>query len=101
MSADLQSAHDAALGQVEPSGAAATGRSVPRTLPTSISPDSRLAVEIRGLVESHALDEARDRFGELVAMHQRRALRIAYQYLRDSFDADEAVQDAFVKAFTH
>ena len=34
-------------------------------------------------------------------MHQRRALRIAYQYLRDAADADEAVQDAFVKVFSH
>src|SRR4029079_7359602 len=33
--------------------------------------------------------------------HQRRALRIAYQYLRDAAEADEAVQDAFVKVFTH
>jgi RNA polymerase sigma-70 factor (ECF subfamily) len=28
-------------------------------------------------------------------------LRVAYQYLRDSADADEAVQDAFVKVFAH
>lgn len=47
------------------------------------------------------MDEARDRFTGLVVAHQRRALRIAYQYLRDSADADEAVQDAFVKVFTH
>ncbi len=33
--------------------------------------------------------------------HQRRALRIAYQYLRETAEADEAVQDAFVKVFTH
>jgi RNA polymerase sigma-70 factor (ECF subfamily) len=65
------------------------------------SADTRLAVEIRTLVESGSLDEARERFGDLVSAHQRRALRIAYQYLRDSADADEAVQDAFVKAFTH
>ena len=32
---------------------------------------------------------------------QRRAVRIAYHYLRDAYDADEAVQDAFVKVFTH
>jgi RNA polymerase sigma-70 factor (ECF subfamily) len=47
------------------------------------------------------MDEARDRFGELVTMHQRRASRIAYQYLRDAAEADEAVQDAFVKVFAH
>ena len=37
----------------------------------------------------------------LVEAHQRRALRIAYQYLRDASEADEAVQDAFVKVFAH
>lgn len=47
------------------------------------------------------MDAARERFGELVALHQRRASRIAYQYLRDAADADEAVQDAFLKVFTH
>ena len=47
------------------------------------------------------MDEARERFGEVVARHQRRAARIAYQYLRDPAEADEAVQDAFVKVFTH
>ena len=36
-----------------------------------------------------------------MATHQRRALRIAYQYLRDAAEADEAVQDAFVKVFGH
>ena len=44
---------------------------------------------------------ARERFGDLVLFHQRRASRIAYQYLRDAFEADEAVQDAFVKVFGH
>ncbi len=34
-------------------------------------------------------------------LQQRRAVRIAYQYLRDTHDADEAVQDAFVKVFSH
>jgi RNA polymerase sigma-70 factor (ECF subfamily) len=66
-----------------------------------LSADSALAVEIRDLVERGEMDEARDRFGELVAMHQRRASRIAYQYLRDASDADEAVQDAFLKVFSH
>jgi len=47
------------------------------------------------------MDEARERFSGLVGMHQRRAVRIAFQYLRDSAEADEAVQDAFVKVFTH
>ena len=68
---------------------------------TPLSDDTRLAVDIRGRVERGAMDEARERFEELVALHQRRASRIAYQYLRDASEADEAVQDAFVKAFSH
>lgn len=65
------------------------------------SEDTRLAVEIRGLVEHGSMDEARERFAGLVSAHQRRALRIAYQYLRDAAEADEAVQDAFVRVFSH
>jgi len=72
-----------------------------RTVSVPLSQDSRLAIEIRSLVEHGKLEEARERFGGLVAVHQRRASRIAYQYLRDAADADEAVQDAFVKVFTH
>lgn len=45
--------------------------------------------------------EARDRYADLVSRHQRRAARIAFHYLRDAADTDEAVQDAFVKAYTH
>src|SRR5437868_15352776 len=74
---------------------------VRRGAPAPLSADSRIAVEIRGLVERGEMDEARDRFGELVTLHQRRASRIAYQYLRDASDADEAVQAAFLKAFSH
>ena len=46
------------------------------------------------------MDDAHERFGELVTLHQRRASRIAFQYLRDASDADEAVQDAFLKVFS-
>src|SRR5262245_12715352 len=66
-----------------------------------LSKDSQLAAEIKGLVAGGERDAARDRYGELVAHQQRRAVRIAYQYLRDAHDADEAVQDAFIKVFTH
>src|SRR5947207_89962 len=76
----------------------ATGRR-PGSAP--LSDDSRLAVEIRELVERGEMDQARQRFEGLVSAHQRRALRIAFQYLRDTADADEAVQDAFVKVFSH
>jgi RNA polymerase sigma-70 factor, ECF subfamily len=65
------------------------------------SADSALAAEIKALIQSGARDAARERFGELIALQQRRAIRIAYQYLRDAHDADEAVQDAFVKVFAH
>src|SRR6185436_19650152 len=72
-----------------------------RPVPGPASEDTRLAVEIRELVARGPMDEARDRFAGLVETHQRRATRIAYQYLRDAAEADEAVQDAFVKVFAH
>ncbi len=65
------------------------------------SADSLLASEVKALVAAGDAAAARERFGELVAMHQRRASRIAYHFLRDAADADEAVQDAFVKVFSH
>jgi RNA polymerase sigma-70 factor, ECF subfamily len=70
-------------------------------LATPASPDTRLAIEIRQLVERGDVDQARELFTGLVEAHQRRASRIAYQYLRDPSEADEAVQDAFVKVFAH
>jgi RNA polymerase sigma-70 factor (ECF subfamily) len=66
-----------------------------------LSKDSQLAAEVKRLAVSGDRDAARERYGDLVANQQRRAVRIAYQYLRDAHDADEAVQDAFVKVFTH
>jgi RNA polymerase sigma-70 factor (ECF subfamily) len=66
-----------------------------------LSRDSHLAAEIKGLVAGGERDAARERYGDLVARQQRRAVRIAYHYLRDAHDADEAVQDAFIKVFTH
>ena len=100
MSGELRTAHDVAHGP-EPHSGVGSGPSTRRGPAAPLSPDSRVAIEIRGLVENGLHDEARERFGELVAMHQRRASRIAYQYLRDVADADEAVQDAFVKVFMH
>src|SRR5438046_260417 len=89
--------------QAEPSDTPGTAHAgtIPRRAPAPLSDDTRLAVEIRGLVDRGSLEEARERFGGLVAAHQRRASRIAYQYLRDAAEADEAVQDAFVKVFSH
>jgi RNA polymerase sigma-70 factor, ECF subfamily len=86
--------------------ASAPAAAHPATVPgraavvTPVTEDSRIALEVRGLVERGEMDDARDRFTELVAIHQRRASRIAYQYLRDVAEADEAVQDAFVKVFS-
>src|SRR5688572_9095026 len=65
------------------------------------SRDSALAARLKALVLAGERERAREQFGDLVAQHQRRAVRIAYSYLRDAHDADEAVQDAFVKVFTH
>ncbi len=62
-------------------------------------------VDLAAAVKSHLVAgqdaAARDLYGELVRRHQRKATRIALYYLRESADADEAVQDAFVKAYTH
>src|SRR5262245_53735690 len=73
----------------------------PRPADGHPSPTTVLAGEIKALVEAGERDQARERFGALVALLQRRAIRIAFQYLRDAADADEAVQDAFVKVFLH
>jgi RNA polymerase sigma-70 factor (ECF subfamily) len=66
-----------------------------------LSADSAVAAEVKALVLAGDRDAARHRFGDLVASQQRRAVRLAFSYLRDAHDADEAVQDAFVKVFTH
>jgi len=60
-----------------------------------------VAVDVKALQAAGRTEAARERFAELVTRHQRRASRIAFHYLRDAADADEAVQDAFVKAYTH
>ena len=72
-----------------------------RASDATATPASAVAAEIKALVLLGQREAARDRFGSLVALLQRRALRIAYHYLRDAADADEAVQDAFVKVFLH
>ena len=95
---DPRSAPDADGPAVPRNGQRAPGR---RGVAAPLSEDSALAVEIRRLVERGEMDEARERFSGLVTAHQRRASRIAYQYLRDAAEADEAVQDAFVKVFSH
>jgi RNA polymerase sigma-70 factor (ECF subfamily) len=73
----------------------------PARVPLPTSRESELAASVKALVLAGDRDTARERFAELVARQQRRAVRIAYNYLRDAHDADEAVQDAFLKVFTH
>ena len=63
--------------------------------------DGVAASAVKAMQAEGRLAEARERYAELVARHQRRATRIAYHYVRDSAEADEAVQDAFVKAYSH
>jgi len=63
--------------------------------------DASAASAVKALQAQGSHAEARERYAELVARHQRRAGRIAYHYLRDAAEADEAVQDAFVKAYSH
>jgi RNA polymerase sigma-70 factor (ECF subfamily) len=63
--------------------------------------DARVAGEVKALHAAGRLDEARERYADIVSRYQRRGVRIAFHYLRDAADADEAVQDAFVKAYTH
>ena len=99
MSGDPRSFHDRPVDAAD-GGSTTAVRGRP-AVAAPLSEDTQLAVDIRALVESGLMDQARDRFGELVTMHQRRASRIAFQYLRDAAEADEAVQDAFVKVFGH
>src|SRR5215468_11165183 len=103
MSADVRMTATVVPGNPAANGLPAqTAPSVGRRVSTApLSEDSQLAVEIRALVEEGDLETARQRFEGLVSAHQRRALRIAFQYLRDAAEADEAVQDAFVKVFSH
>jgi RNA polymerase sigma-70 factor (ECF subfamily) len=60
-----------------------------------------VAVDVKAHQAAGRFDLARERFAELVTRHQRRASRIAFHYMRNAADADEAVQDAFVKAYMH
>jgi len=63
--------------------------------------DAQVAGDVKALHVAGRFDEARERFADLVARHQRRASRIAFHYVRDAADADEAVQDAFIKSYSH
>ena len=74
---------------------------VPASAGTEQERDAQIASAIKALLANGDGAGARQRFAEIVDLHQRRASRIALHYLRDAADADEAVQDAFVKAYSH
>ncbi|MYK88516.1 MAG: sigma-70 family RNA polymerase sigma factor, partial [Acidobacteria bacterium] len=63
--------------------------------------DSQIAEAVCALLLRGDRIAAGERFAEIVERHQRRATRIAYYYLRDPAEVDEAVQDAFLKAFVN
>ncbi len=63
--------------------------------------DSQLVDEMCTLLDDGERVAAGERFAEIIERHQRRATRIAYYYLRDPAEVDEAVQDAFLKAFVN
>jgi RNA polymerase sigma-70 factor (ECF subfamily) len=65
---------------------------------TSVSEDAR---RVKAAVLAGRREQAREAFSDLVSGYQRQAMRLALYLLRDATDADEAVQDAFVKVFTH
>ncbi|HEY8535174.1 MAG TPA: sigma-70 family RNA polymerase sigma factor [Vicinamibacterales bacterium] len=75
-------------------------QATPSPAPPAADAGGVSAGTIRGLLGEGRLADAREAFDELVRRHQRRASRIALMYLRDPAEADEAVQDAFVRAFT-
>ena len=62
---------------------------------------SEEARRVKAAVLAGQQGEARDAFADLVGSHQRQAMRLALYLLRDATEADEAVQDTFVKVFTH
>ncbi len=77
-----------------------------RTTPTSErsgagTDASAMAAEVKALLDAGDREAAAERFGDLVGIWQRRALRLALHYLGNAADADDAVQDAFVKLFGH
>lgn len=72
-----------------------------RALRPRVEADTQLAAEVKALLARGNNAAACQRFGEVVDLHQRRAARIAYHYLRDPGETEDAVQDAFLKAFVH
>lgn len=75
----------------------AARRSQERLSPTLTA----VAAQAKARLAEGDTEAARALYDELVGLQQRRASRLAFYYLRDAAEADEATQDAFVRAFTH
>lgn len=69
--------------------------------PAAATANAALAGEVRALLAGGDHAAARRLFGVLVERCRRRAARIAYHYLRDPVEVEDALQDAFLKVFTH
>ena len=63
--------------------------------------DDSAVAEVKSLLVRGAQERAREQYEGLVARHQHQISRIAFRYLKNEADVDEAVQDTFVKAFRH
>jgi RNA polymerase sigma-70 factor (ECF subfamily) len=73
----------------------------PRAYRTSLTlHESTDAERERDLIE-RARGGDRDAFGVLVRLHLPAAIRLAMQVVRNSADAEDVVQDAFLSALTH
>jgi RNA polymerase sigma-70 factor (ECF subfamily) len=84
---------------VDGAGSENTLANQPGSRPVDV--ESGWAGQVQDLLEAGNDHAAREMFAQIVLRQQRRASRIAWHYLRDVAEADEAVQDAFVKAYTH
>ena len=94
----------AASGSALPAPVDGAGVETPlaaQAAPRPAEAESTLAAQVQDLLADGNDHAARDLFAQIVSRQQRRASRIAWHYLRDVAEADEAVQDAFVKAYTH
>lgn len=72
-----------------------------RALLEPVPDPAAVAAKVKALLEAGHRDEAAECFGLLVGAWQRRALRVAFHYLGNAADADDAVQDTFVKLYAH
>jgi RNA polymerase sigma-70 factor (ECF subfamily) len=63
--------------------------------------DRSAARAIKALKAEGLHEAASEHYAGIVQRHQRRASRIAFHYLREVADADDAVQDAFIKAYVN